>query len=153
MPISRTKPLRTQFFSSTLLMLMERNGINQVKMAAATGIAVSRINNYVQGKYRTIRPDHLGLMAKAAGRTLAERGELARAYVQDLLPEELHGVVRLEVAGDDRKPAKPAQSEKSLLPSAAAAALTELQALSRRSAKARGRLQWFAEILAEVHRA
>lgn len=152
MPISRTKPLRTQFFSSTLLMLMERNGINQVKMAAATGIAVSRINNYVQGKYRTIRPDHLGLMAKAAGRTLAERGELARAYVQDLLPEELHEVVHLEVAGGGGKLSKETKSENRLLPSTASKALAELKALSVRSAKARMRMQWFAEILGEAHR-
>ena len=56
MPKARTKPPRTQFFSSTLMMVMERNGINQVQLSAATGIAVSRINNYLHGKYRTIRP-------------------------------------------------------------------------------------------------
>jgi transcriptional regulator with XRE-family HTH domain len=132
---------------------MERNEINQVEMAAATGIAVSRINNYLQGKYRTIRPDHLGLIAKAAGRIATERGELARAYLVDLLPEELHGVVRLEVAGEGTKPSKPAPPEKSLLPATAVAALTELQALSVRSAKARVRVQWFAEILQEAHHA
>jgi transcriptional regulator with XRE-family HTH domain len=62
MPISRTKSPRTQFFASVLETLMERNDVNQVQLAAATGIAVSRINNYLHGRYRTIRPDHLGLM-------------------------------------------------------------------------------------------
>ncbi len=151
MPKSRSKALRTQFFTTALQTLMERNGVNQVAMAAATGIAVSRINNYLHGKYRTIRPDHLGPIAKAAGRTATERGELARAYLIDLLPEELHGVVRFEVAGDGTKPSKPAPPEKSLLPSTTVAALTVLQALSVRSAKARVRVQWFAEILREAH--
>ncbi len=132
---------------------MERNGINQVQTSAATGIAVSRVNNYLKGKYRTVRPDHLGLLAKAVGKNSEESGELARAYIMDLLPEELHRMVRIEVAGDDGKPAKAARSEKSLLPSTAVAALAELQALSVRSAKARARMQWFAEVLREAHRA
>jgi transcriptional regulator with XRE-family HTH domain len=151
MPKARFKSPRTQFFASALETLMERNGINQIQMMAATGIAVSRVNNYLHGKYRTIRPDHLGLLAKAAARTQAERGELARAYVQDLLPEELHGDLRLEVAGDSGKAARPARLEKSLLSSAAVTALVELQALSVRSAKARARMQLFAEILREAH--
>ena len=149
----RIKPSRTQFFASMLATLMERNEINQVQLAAATGIAVSRINNYLQGKYRTIRPDHLTLLAKAAGRTGTERGELARAYVQDLLPEELHGAISLELVGANAKPAKQAPLEKSLLPATALAALTELQTLSVRSAKARTRMQWFTEILVEIHHA
>jgi transcriptional regulator with XRE-family HTH domain len=149
----RTKPQRTQYFAALLATLMERNGINQVQLAAATGIAVSRVNNYLQGKYRTIRPDHLGLLAKAAGRNVTDRGELVCAYVKDLLPEELHGVIRLEVAGDAGKPAKHAPAaEKSLLPTTALAALTELQAMSVRNAKARARMQWFTEILSEVNK-
>jgi len=149
----RIKPSRTQFFSSLLATLMERNGISQVQMTAATGIAVSRVNNYLHGKYRTIRPDHLALLAKAAGRNVTERGELVCAYVKDLLPEELHGVISLEVKRDGAKPAKQAPSEKSLLPATALAALTDLQTLSVRSAKARGRMQWFTEILGEIHHA
>ena len=148
---SRTKPHRTQFFAALLATLMERNGINQVQVAAATGIAVSRINNYLHGKYRTIRPDHLASLTKAAGHNVTERGELVCAYVKDLLPEELHGAISLEVKGDGPKPAKQAPAEKSLLPKTAQAALTQLQAMSVRSAKARGRMQLFAEILGEIH--
>ena len=151
MPKSNAKPHRTQVFSSVLATLMEHNGINQVKMSAATGIAVSRINNYLHGKYRTIRPDHLALLTKAAGRNVTERGELVCAYVKDLLPEELHGVISLEVRGDGAKPARHAPSEKSLLPATAQAALTALQAMSVRNAQARARTQWFAEILGEIH--
>jgi len=71
MPKANVELYRTQFFNSLLETLMERNGINQVELSAATEIAVSRINNYLHGKYRTIRPEHLGLIAKAAGRTTA----------------------------------------------------------------------------------
>lgn len=153
MPKSNSKARRTQFFSTLLRTLMERNGINQVQLAAATGIAVSRINNYLQGKYRTIRPDHLSRIARAAAGTAAERGELARAYVMDLLPEDLHNDLSLEVTGDRSKGVKSARPEKGLLPAAAVAAMDRLLALSVRSAKARGRMQQFAEILQEAHSA
>jgi transcriptional regulator with XRE-family HTH domain len=148
---SQPFPRRTQFFSSTLLLLMERNGINQVKLGAATGIAVSRINNYLQGKYRTVRPDHLGLIAKAVGRTPEECGELARAYILDLLPEALYPIVRIEVAGARQPSGRQDRVERGELPATAAAALAQLQAMSLRDAKARARVLWFAEILQEVH--
>ena len=54
MPNFHTKPHCTQFFSAMLAAFMERNEINQVQLAVATGIAVSRINNYLQGKFRTL---------------------------------------------------------------------------------------------------
>jgi transcriptional regulator with XRE-family HTH domain len=133
------------------MMIMERNGINQVQLSAATGIAVSRINNYLQGRYRTIRPDHLGFIAKAAGKSRAERSELVRTYLLDLLPECLHDDIRIETVGAGGRPAKEARPEKSLLPANAAAALTALQALSLRNAKARSRVLWFSEILHEAH--
>jgi transcriptional regulator with XRE-family HTH domain len=151
MPKTKTKALRTQFFTTTLELLMERNGVNQVTMSAATGIAVSRINNYLHGKYRTIRPDHLALIAKAAGQTPAERNELVRAYLLDLLPESLQGEIRIETGGEGAKPSKQTASEANLLPRTTRAALADLQGLSVRSAKARARMQWFAEIMREAH--
>lgn len=151
MPKSKAKSQRTQIFAALLKTLMERNGINQVQVSAATSIAVSRINNYLQGKYRTIRPDHLARIATAAARNAAERGELARAYILDLLPEVLHADLRVEVAGETGKAARTAVPEKSLLPQAARSALDDLQGLSVRSAKARLRVQRFAEILREAH--
>jgi transcriptional regulator with XRE-family HTH domain len=135
---ANSKSKRTQFFATTLAAIMERNKINQVQLSAATGIAVSRVNNYLHGKYRTVRPDHVALLVKAVGRTSQERGELARTYLEDLLPEELHVDIRIEVASGNGKPSK------------ATAALAGLQALSIRSAKARKRMELFAEILAEV---
>jgi transcriptional regulator with XRE-family HTH domain len=153
MPTSSTKSPRTQFFASALAALMERNGVNQVQLAAATGIAVSRINNYLHGRYRTIRPDHLGLLAGAAARTPAERLELARAYLMDLLPADLQAEVRIGAPGGAGRASGRARPEKGLLPGSTGAALAQLEALGARSAKARARMHWFAEILAEAHRA
>jgi transcriptional regulator with XRE-family HTH domain len=149
MPTSRTKSPRTQFFASALETLMERNGISQVQMTAATGIAVSRVNNYLHGKYRTIRPDHLGLLAGAAARTPAERLELVRAYLLDLLPADLQAEVAIGAAGGAAGKLRP---ERSLLPGSTGAALAQLEALGARSAKARERIHKFAEILGEAHR-
>jgi len=149
----RSKPPRTQYFSGTLLLMMEKNHINQVQLSAAAGIAVSRINNYLHGKYRTIRPDHLESLAKSASHTEAERDELIRTYLLDLLPEGLQGKIRVEGIGDGGKVAarRAARQEKPLLPGTTAAALAELQLLGARSAKARSRLESFAEILREAH--
>ena len=152
MPASITKSPRTQFFASALEALMERNGVNQVELSAATGIAVSRVNNYLHGKYRTIRPDHLGLLAKAAARSPAERLELARAYLTDLLPEGLRAEVRVVAAGGAGRAPGRVRPEKGLVPGSTGAALARLEALAARSAKARGRMQWFAETLPEAHR-
>ncbi|MDD2765081.1 MAG: helix-turn-helix transcriptional regulator [Opitutaceae bacterium] len=148
----RIRPPRTQYFSGALLLLMEKNHINQVQLADATDIAVSRVNNYLHGKYRTIRPDHLAALARTVARTEAERSELIRAYLLDLLPEVLQSEIRVESVRDGgRAPARPARAEKPLLPAATAAALARLQFLGARNAQARTRLEWFAEILHEVH--
>jgi len=149
----KSKPPRTQYFSGTLVLLMEKNHINQVQLSAAAGIAVSRINNYLHGKYRTIRPDHLEALAKSVSRSEAERDELIRTYLLDLLPESLQSVVKVEGIRDGGKAAvrHAAKQEKPLLPVTTAAALAELQALGARSAKARSRLEAFAEILREAH--
>jgi hypothetical protein len=76
------------------------------------GIAVSRVNNYLHGKYRTIRPDHLGLLVGAAARTPAERLELVRAYLTDLLPGDLQTEVAIGAAGGAGRISGKARSER-----------------------------------------
>jgi DNA-binding Xre family transcriptional regulator len=149
----KTKPHRTQYFSGSLMLIMGKNQINQVQLAAATGIAVSRINNYLHGKYCTIRPDHLEVLAKSVSRTDAERGELIRTYLLDLLPVAFQGQVRVDGARDARGASvrHGAKPDKPILPATTAVALTKLQALGARNAKARSRLEQFAEILDEAH--
>ena len=153
MPKTRTKPPRTQYFSGTLLLLMEKNRINQVQLSEAAGIAVSRINNYLHGKYRTIRPDHLESLAKSVARIDSEHDELIRTYLLDLLPEGLQSKLRVECIREGAKaPAhRAAKSDKPLMPTNTATALAELQALGARDAKARSRVELFAEIMREAH--
>lgn len=150
--MARTKnpQLRTQIFSSALMTLMERNNVNQVQLGASTGIAVSRINNYLHGKYRTIRPDHLERIIKTACRSVDERNELIRSYLLDLLPEALHSDVQIDASGNKSKTARSVKPQKSLLPSTTASALASMQTLSLRSARARSRVELFAEILADI---
>jgi hypothetical protein len=149
----RSKPPRTQYFSGTLMLFMEKNHINQVQLSDATAIAVSRINNYLHGKYRTIRPDHLAALAKSVSRGDAERVELIRAYLLDLLPEVLQIAIRIEGVGEGGKTSARhvATPDMPRLPVATAAALSGLQSLGARSAKARRRLELFSEIMQEAH--
>jgi DNA-binding NarL/FixJ family response regulator len=97
----RNKPPRTQYFSGALLLFMEKNHINRVQLSAATGIGVSRINNYRHGKYRAIRPDHLEALTKSALQTDAKRGESIRTYAilhEKLSDRELE-ILRLIASG------------------------------------------------------
>ena len=71
----------------------------------------------------------------------------------DLLPADLQAEVQVVAAGGAKRSSAKARPEKGLLPGSTGAALARLEALAARSAKARGRLKWFAEILAEAHRA
>jgi transcriptional regulator with XRE-family HTH domain len=154
MTTKKSKPPRTQYFSGSLMLLMEKNHINQVQLSAAAGIAVSRINNYLHGKYRTIRPDHLEALAKSVARAEGEQEELIRTYLLDLLPEGLQSKVRVESVrgGGKSQPGRAAKPERQLsMPATTAAALAELQLLGARDAKARARLEQFAEILHEAH--
>jgi transcriptional regulator with XRE-family HTH domain len=131
--------------------MMERNGVNQVELGAATGIAVSRINNYLHGKYRTIRPDHLERMVKAATRTAGEGTELIRSYLLDMLPEVFQREIRIEAVGSRGKSDRTVRPEKSLLPSTTTTAIQALEAMSLKNARARARVECISEILAEIH--
>jgi transcriptional regulator with XRE-family HTH domain len=57
-------PARSKLFSAALDSIMQERGVNQVQLAQRAGLAVSRLNNYLQGKYRTITPAHLGIERK-----------------------------------------------------------------------------------------
>jgi len=130
---------------------MERKGINQVQLRAATGIAVSRINNYLHGNYRTVRPDHLARLVEAVTSTEEERTALVRTYVMDLLPEALQGGIRVASVGSKVRPGRWERPERSFLPRGAVAALQALETMSVRSAKFRSRVEWFSTILREAY--
>jgi transcriptional regulator with XRE-family HTH domain len=148
MPRAKSPALRTQYFTACLQTLMEANELNQVTLSQNTGIAISRINNYLHGKYRTIRPDHLSLIARAAGSTAAQRADLIKTYLIDLLPEDLLADVQIQPTASK---GKAAQAGAIPLPPQGAKAIGQLIDLSSRNAQARARIAAFAEIMTEAH--
>ena len=130
-------------FTSIYAWRIASEGARMSAGLAATQLALARAQ----------RLSSLGALATAAGRTAEERSELVRAYLLDLLPEAFHGTIRIEQVGEKTKPARQPVEEQSLLPKVTKTALADLQRLGVRSAKARERTQWFAELLREAHQA
>ena len=69
-------PVRSKLFSAALASVMQERGINQVTLGAKAGLAVSRINNYLQGHFRTIKPAHVAAICKALETTPADTAAL-----------------------------------------------------------------------------
>lgn len=90
-------PARPKLFTAALENAMETSGVNQVELARRTGIAISRINNYLYGKYRTIKPRHAGALAEAFGGTAGS--VLVEAYLYDLLPPECRSLIEIRFPG------------------------------------------------------
>ena len=139
--------VRTKFFSAVLENLMQERGVNQVELGRRTGIAVSRINNYVKGKYRAIRPAHAGAIAKALGGAKTG-GALVEAYLFDLLPESCRGLIAI------KHPGAPAGGRWSLpakgLSRDFAAEFGELYKLCVSSVEVRQRTGLWIEVMREV---
>jgi hypothetical protein len=62
-------PSLPKLFTAALESSMQEHGVNQVELSQRTGIAVSRVNNYLYGHYRSIKPKHAGALADAFGGT------------------------------------------------------------------------------------
>jgi transcriptional regulator with XRE-family HTH domain len=77
---------------------MQERGVNQVELSRRTGIAVSRVNNYLKGHYRTVKPAHVGAIAEALGGGAAG-GVLIEAYLFDLLPDSCRGLIEVRYPG------------------------------------------------------
>ena len=85
-----------KLFPGILDAVMQKHGINQVTLSRKTGIAVSRINNYLQAKYRTIKPAHIQAICEAVSDQSSERAELVKIYLLDMMPEELKPFVEIK---------------------------------------------------------
>jgi hypothetical protein len=72
-----------------------------------------------------------------------------RAYLMDLLPADLQAEVVIGAPRGAGRAAGRVRQEVSLIPGSTGAALAQMKALGGRSAKARGRLHWFAEKVIE----
>jgi Helix-turn-helix len=90
-------PSRPKLFTAALANAMQEHGVNQVELSRRTGIAVSRINNYVYGHYRSIKPRHVGALTAAFGGTAG--AVLVEAYLYDLLPPECRGLIEVRYPG------------------------------------------------------
>ena len=94
--MTKTRP---HLFPAALASVMQARGINQVQLGSLTGIAVSRVNNYLQGGYRTIKPAHIAAIFEALGGTPADSAALVQAYLFDLLPDTCRGLVDIRMQG------------------------------------------------------
>lgn len=90
---------RTTSFSAVLAAAMQKGGLNQVELSERTGIAISRLNNYLHGKYRAIKPEHLEAIVKAFGGPGPEHADLIQAYLLDALPEACRGLIDVRMPG------------------------------------------------------
>jgi transcriptional regulator with XRE-family HTH domain len=90
---------RPHLFPAALDAAMQAQGVNQVQLSKGTGIAVSRVNNYLAGSYRTIKPAHLAAICGALGGTPADLAPLAQAYLYDLLPPGCRGLIDVRIPG------------------------------------------------------
>jgi transcriptional regulator with XRE-family HTH domain len=139
--------IRTKLFSAVLEDLMQERGIKQVELGRRTGIAVSRINNYLRGNFRTITPRHLGAIVEAMGGAKVE-GALIEAYLFDLLPNDCRGLIEVKypgkvVGGKWTLPTKGLSQE-------FAGQLEELYKLCVSSVKVRQRTQDWIKLMREV---
>ena len=94
---------RPHLFPAALDAAMQSQGVNQVQLSERTGIAVSRVNNYLAGSYWTIKPAHVAAICGALGATPSDMAPLAQAYLYDLLPPGCRGLVDIRVPGVHEK--------------------------------------------------
>ena len=92
--------MRHSYFSAALQVALEENDLNQVQLARASGLAVSRINNYLSGDYRTVTPEHLSALCGALPPHSPAVSNLVEAYLRDCIPLSLARLI--EFHGRDR---------------------------------------------------
>lgn len=141
-------PHRPHLFPAALASVMQARGVNQAKLHKLTGIAVSRINNYLRGNYRTITLSHIAAIAKRLCETPADKAALMQTYLFDLLPDGCRGLVDIRVPGDTggvkwKVPSKG-------LPEEFAGAFQELYVLCASNVKIRRLTAQWAEIMRET---
>jgi len=83
-------------FSTRLRILLEKNGINQVELAKRTKLTPSQIHNYLNQNFRAITKDQLEAMVHEVSSDPAERAELTKCYLLDVLPESVRPFVDIQ---------------------------------------------------------
>jgi transcriptional regulator with XRE-family HTH domain len=90
-------PARPKLFTAALANLMQEHGVNQVELGERTGIAVSRVNTYLYGNYRTIKPAHVAAMAAAFGGTSGSA--LVEAHLYDSISPKCRDLIEIKYPG------------------------------------------------------
>ena len=80
-------------FSTRLRIVLEKNGINQVELANRTNLTPSQVHNYLHQNFRAITKDHLAAIISECSDDIAERAELAKCYLLDVIPDSVKGYV------------------------------------------------------------
>lgn len=83
-------------FSTRLRILLEKNGINQVELAKRTKLTPSQIHNYLNQNFRAITKEHLEAIVQEASEDTAERAELTKCYLLDVLPDSVRPYVDIK---------------------------------------------------------
>lgn len=139
---------RSKLFSAVLASLMQERGVNQTQLSQRASLAVSRVNNYLQGKYRNIKPAHLEAISAALGGTPANNAALIQAYLFDLLPDDCRRLVEIGIPGAKETGRWKVPSKG--LPKWFATALRDLYVLCVSSVKVRERTAGWVEIMRET---
>jgi transcriptional regulator with XRE-family HTH domain len=142
-------PARPHLFSAALASVMQDRGVNQVQLSQRTGIAVSRLNNYLKGNYRTVTPAHAAAIFEALGGTPMDNAVLIQAYLFDLLPDGCRGLVEIRVPGVREAAGKWEVPSKGL-PGEFAAAFRALYVLCVSNVKVRQRTAEWVEMMRET---
>ena len=141
-------PARSKFFSVTLESLLQSRGITQAELGERCAIAVSRINNYLHGRYGTVKPSHLAAIYEALGGSAAEKAVLAEAFLLDLISEECRRWVEIRRLG--AKEAGRWQLPTRGLPPDFAAAFKDLYSLCVSNVKVRHRTREWIALMREI---
>jgi transcriptional regulator with XRE-family HTH domain len=127
---------------------MQAQNINQVQLSKQTGMAVSRINNYLQGSYRTVTVAHFDAICSALGSTPANKAALVQGYLFELLPNECRGNVDIRTPGA-REAGKWEVPSKGL-PKDFAEKFRDLYVLCASNPKVRRRTKEWIELMSET---
>lgn len=82
-------------FSTRLRIVLEKNDINQVELAKRTGLTPSQVHNYLHQNFRAITKDHLAAIITECSDDVAERAELTKCYLLDVIPESIRSYLEI----------------------------------------------------------
>jgi hypothetical protein len=127
---------------------MQERGVNQAELHNRSGIAVSRINNYLQGRFRTIKPEHVEAILKALGGGSRGGAALVQAYLLDRISDECQRWIEINIPGS--KETHKWQFPNNDLTPSFAAALKDLYLLCVVNVKVRQRTREWIAIMKET---